>query len=352
MHPCKEQRKESPQRQVEMKAPEYPPDEAQRLESLRSLDVLDSEAEERFDRLTRLAKRLFGVPIALVSLVDEDRQWFKSRQGLDACETSRDISFCGHAILGEDLFIVPDAALDERFSDNPLVTDAPHIRFYAGCPLRHHDGSKLGTLCIIDRTPREISDEDYEVLKDLAEMAERELTATELATMDELTGISNRRGFTTLAQKGLNMCARHSIPVSLVYLDLNDFKQINDQFGHAEGDLALITFAEAMKNTFRDSDVIARLGGDEFVVLLTNTSREVATESIDRFRDSIAQYNREAGRGYDIKFSDGIVSLAGCQNSSIEMLLSRADTLMYQNKRDKKDSGESYVDDHRLMCAG
>jgi GAF domain-containing protein len=124
------------------------------METLRALKILDSGPEERFDRLTRLAKRMFGVSISLVSLVDSDRQWFKSSQGLDATETPRDISFCRHAILGDTVFAVPDTLKDDRFHDNPLVTDAPNIRFYAGCRLTIAYGSKLGTLCIIDHKPR------------------------------------------------------------------------------------------------------------------------------------------------------------------------------------------------------
>ena len=118
-----------------MLIPAQPPDEALRLQALRGLALLDTEAEERFDRITRTAVRLFGVPTALVSLVDDCRQWFKSKQGLGVTETSRDISFCGHAILGTVALVVPDALADPRFADNPLVTGPPHIRFYAGFPL-------------------------------------------------------------------------------------------------------------------------------------------------------------------------------------------------------------------------
>ena len=137
-----------------MKSPSAPQDEQIRLDTLHSFNILDTEHEERFDRLTRMAKRLFGVPIALVSLVDESRQWFKSCFGLSISETSRDISFCGHTILGNDMFIIPDTSLDERFADNPLVLNEPYIRFYAGYPLIAPNGSKLGTLCIIDTKPR------------------------------------------------------------------------------------------------------------------------------------------------------------------------------------------------------
>ena len=160
-----------------MLSPPLPANEAPRLQALRVRGLLDSPPEERFDRLTRMACRLFDVPIALVSLIDAERQWFKSRQGLDVCETARDISFCGHAILASDLFVVPDAAADARFADNPLVQGAPHIRFYAGCPLRHQNGSKLGTLCIVDSRPRTLGADDLTDLRYLAEMAERELAA-------------------------------------------------------------------------------------------------------------------------------------------------------------------------------
>ena len=202
-----------------MKKPDIPEDEEARLKALRSLNVLDTPSEERFDRLTRLAKRMFDVPIALVSLVDENRQWFKSCIGLDVSETPRDISFCGHAILDNKIFIISDTKKDERFSDNPLVLNEPYIRFYAGCPLRNLDGSRLGTLCIIDTQTRFLNDEDLDALKDLAELAEHELMALQLATLDDLTKISNRRGFIKLAQHGLDICARHDIPASLVFFD-------------------------------------------------------------------------------------------------------------------------------------
>ncbi len=130
-----------------MQTPDIPDYEPERLAALQRLNLLDTESESRFDRITRLAQRLFQVPIALVSLVDSDRQWFKSKQGLDACETGRDISFCGHAILGSGIFEIPDATQDTRFADNPLVTGAPDIRFYAGAPLQSADGFNIGTLC-------------------------------------------------------------------------------------------------------------------------------------------------------------------------------------------------------------
>ena len=221
-----------------MQAPEIPPDEIDRLQDLKSLDILDTPAEERFDRLTRIANRLFDVPIALVSLVDEDRQWFKSSFGLAARETPRDISFCGHAILEDGIFVVNDTATDKRFVDNPLVTHDPRIKFYAGCPLTSLNGYKIGTICLIDREAPRIYVEDRTLLKDLAAMVEREIELTQLAVNDELTGIPNRRGFNFLAEKSLNLCKRKQLPASVVYLFIEKFKKINDDHGHAEGDRA------------------------------------------------------------------------------------------------------------------
>ena len=154
------------------------PSEIDRLESLISCGLLDTPSEERFDRITRLAQRLFGVPIALVSLVDLDRQWFKSAQGLDACQTPRSQAFCAHTIKSDDVMVVEDACLDPRFRDNPLVTGEPKIRFYAGAPLVVRENIRLGTLCIIDTEPRTFGDDDREALADLSRIVVSEITLT------------------------------------------------------------------------------------------------------------------------------------------------------------------------------
>ena len=165
-----------------MQAPKNPDNEAHRIATLRELRILDTPPEERFDRITSAAQRLFDVPIALVSLVDENRQWFKSCYGLSAAETPRDISFCGHAILGADVLVIEDALQDPRFADNPLVTGDPNIRFYAGCPLRANSGDALGTLCIIDRKPHLFDQRHRRTLRDLGCWAEQELNLLDLQT--------------------------------------------------------------------------------------------------------------------------------------------------------------------------
>ncbi len=316
-----------------MLAPRQPDDEAARLKNLHSLKLLDTAPEERFDRLTRLARRLFDVPIALVSLVDANRQWFKSSAGLDASETSREISFCGHAILQDQILEICDAEQDERFHDNPLVTDKPGIRFYAGHPLGMEDGSKLGTLCLLDTKPRKLNDEERELLRDLARMAEQEMVAVQMASMDELTLLSNRRGFRMLAQHALNVCDRLSRPATLLFFDLNDFKPINDRYGHAEGDNALKTFADVLRIAFRESDVIGRLGGDEFVALLTGSSHVEIAAIMARLQEILDERNAMLQRGYDIRFSVGQIEYDPQRHQSIDMLLADADAAMYAQKQ-------------------
>ncbi len=158
-----------------MLEPSEPADEFERLSALCRLNLLDTPPDERFERITRTAQRLFGVPIALVTLVDSNRQWFKSRLGLEATETPRRMAFCAHAILDDAPFIIPDACADQRFFDNPLVTGEPRVRFYAGIPLHEAAGFRVGTLCLIDRAPRSFSNEDVAALRDLALWAETEL---------------------------------------------------------------------------------------------------------------------------------------------------------------------------------
>lgn len=311
--------------------------EQDRLQALHDLGILDTPPDERFDRLTRLASKLFDAPIALVSLVDSDRQWFKSRVGWELTETERAISFCARAILGNGVMVVPDASRDERFSDNPLVVGSPNIRFYAGCPVRAPDGSNLGTLCVIDREPRDIEDDDEEVLRDLAEMVETELRAVQLATVDDLTGLMNRRGFNAIAYHTLALCHRMEKPAALLMFDLNDFKEINDTRGHAEGDRALRRFAAHLSRSFRGSDVVARIGGDEFCVLLSGAKAEEAPNALAHLDENLSEDQREP----DLCYSVGVTPYDVEKHPSTSALLKDADERMYRDKAGKKNTGRA-----------
>jgi len=170
--------------------PPIPPDEPQRLAALERYDILDTPSEPAFDDLTLLAAHICETPIALVSFVDADRQWFKSRVGLDVAQTERDMAFCAHAIAGPGMLIVPDALEDERFANNPLVVDDPRIRFYAGAPLRVGGGSGLGTLCVIDRVPREFTPAQQEALEALSRQVVAQLELRrQVAEVKRLAGL-------------------------------------------------------------------------------------------------------------------------------------------------------------------
>jgi GAF domain-containing protein len=161
-----------------MQTPPIPPNENARIAALHALNILDTLPEERFDRLTRIAMRVFNVPYSTISMIDSQRQWFKSIQGLSLCQTTRDISFCAHAILYDEILYVENAIKDERFHDNPVVTGDPKIRFYAGCSLEVR-GLELGTFCVFDKKPRAFTAEDRQLLRDLAKLAEQELAISE-----------------------------------------------------------------------------------------------------------------------------------------------------------------------------
>ena len=157
-----------------------PTDDERRLQALREMLILDTPPEERFDRVVRFAAEEFDMPMVLVSLIDARRQWFKARVGIDACETNRDVSFCGHAIMQPQIMVVPDALADERFHDNPLVGGDPNIRFYAGAPLQLPTGQIVGTLCMIDRQPRQLDELDLAIFGSLRDLVVSELVSQEV----------------------------------------------------------------------------------------------------------------------------------------------------------------------------
>lgn len=174
-------------------------EEALRLEALEAQKITDTGADENFDRIVRLACAATETPVGLISLVEDERQWFKSHIGMEVRETPREHSFCAHSLGGEDLLVVEDATKDGRFADNPLVTCENGIRFYAGAPIRTREGFNLGTLCVIDHIPRTISARDQSLLRDMAQIVVNEMELRKRAGSDALTGLFNRRLFEEIA---------------------------------------------------------------------------------------------------------------------------------------------------------
>ena len=314
-----------------MKISEVSSSDLLQVDLSQSWNFFSSTPELRFERLTRLAKRLFDVPVAFVSLVQAPRFLFGAQED---CVLQRCLAFLAQSNICRDMLVVPDTVLDDRFQNHPLTIGQERVRFYAGCPIHVGNGDQLATLCLIDHRPRSLSTEEQILLRDLVNMAEQELLAMELATVDELTGLSNRRGFEAMAQHALSLCQRFDKPVALCYFDLDLFKQINDHYGHAEGDRALQDFSVLLTNNFRQSDIIARLGGDEFVALLPDTSAQNAEVALSFLERAVQQHNRLNERCYDLRYSAGFVAHSGT-DATISELMRRADTVMYTNKKQR-----------------
>jgi len=304
-----------------MLAPPTPSNETRRLETLRGLKLLDTPPEERFDRVTRLAKQIFSTPIALVSLVDADRQWFKSAQGLDAPETPRNVSFCGHAILDDKIMVVNDAAKDQRFCDNPLVCNDPNIRFYAGYPLSAPDGSRVGTLCVIDRVPREISREQAQLLRELGRMVEEELVDAVLATNDPVTSLSNRNGFLMVAEHLLSMCVRTEQPATMLLVHFQNLQEIDNEVGRDAGDAASVQLAHHLLSTFRNSDLVTRLASDLYGVLLAGSDLDGVEAVRRRFNDDVNDQNRNTDNHYEFHLDIDVIAFKPDRHKDAQGLL-------------------------------
>lgn len=192
-----------------MQEPAFPANEQLRIDTLRGLKIVDTPAEDRFDRLTEMAKRLFDVPIVLISIIDDDREWFKSAIGVDLSQVPRSISFCGHAILQNEIFIVNDTLQDDRFADNPFVIDQPEIRFYAGSPIAAANGQMIGALCIADDKPRSFPQQEQNLLNHLARLVEREINFPDLKILNKKLLQSERELLNTIAE--LRQAQSHSV---------------------------------------------------------------------------------------------------------------------------------------------
>ena len=315
-------------------------DERSRLAALHHYSILDTPPEPQFDRLVELAIRFFDLPMAMVSFVGEDRQWFKARHGTPMSEIPRRESFCAVAITRDGVMVIPDATLEEQFRTYPGVLGEPYIRFYAGAPLITPEGQKIGTFCVLGTEPREFTEKEQNLLGSFAEMAMAELKLRralqdlrEMAMTDTLTGLPNRVQF---RQQLAEACRRADLSgekVVVGLMDLDRFKLINDTFGHVEGDRLLVDVARRLKEATATGDVVARISGDEFVLLLTDVRSVEDTGLVTRrLEDSFAVPFMIEDQEVFVHWSLGL-SVYPDDARELDALLGHADAAMYRVKR-------------------
>lgn len=319
--------------------PDYPipADEEQRLRDLERHGVLDTPPDPHVDRIVRLASTVLGMPIALVSLVDHDRQWFLARHGLEVRQTPRQMAFCAHAIADDGVLVVPDALEDERFRDNPLVLEEPNVRFYAGAPLRSPEGHNLGTLCVIDRQPREFSPEQTSVLRSLAELVVRELELRRSTSLCPVTGLYNRATYFELCEREVERARREGLPLSLLNIDIDDFRQINNRWGHEAGDQVLRDLCRLCHSRLAEADLFGRVGDEEFSLLLVGRDSGEAMALAETIRADVAAMGGVFSHsGYQTHISGGLTALAPSDRGFVDLFY-RADEALYLAKGNGRD---------------
>lgn len=318
-----------------------PENESQRLDAVRSLRILDTEPELEFDALTRVAAHTFSSPIAVLAMMDADRLWFKSRLGLDVPQLDRKIAFCAHAIMRpREPLVVQDLKTDARFTDNPLVANPPNIRFYAGAPLVDEVGHALGTIAVIDAQPRAFDSAQRAALMDFSTLVmtalqgrQRALEMKRLATTDHLTGIANRAHFDMVLETEMGHALRTGEPVSVLYMDLDGFKEVNDSLGHAAGDDVLREVARRLAGQIRMGDVHARLGGDEFAVVMRQADQNAAAMLARRIAAALERpVTLPGGRMVQVGISVGMATSTAAARSAAA-LLEEADQSLYRTKK-------------------
>ena len=320
-----------------------PTNESQRLLAVRSYDILDTPPEVDFDTLTRVAIHALNAPAGVIGLMDSDRLWFKSQIGLGVPQLDRQIAFCAHAIMRPDeQLVVEDLLNDPRFERNPLVTQTPNLCFYAGSPLIDRQGYALGTIAVVDTQPRTFSDSQRAALRDLSTLV---ITALEnrqranllghLAMTDHLTGLANRTQFERTLNSEMGHARRTGEPFTVLYMDLDGFKRVNDTFGHAAGDEVLHEVARRMEDQVRTEDLLARIGGDEFGVFMRQNVKDSPELLANRIVETVsAPITLSTGDKTSVGISIGIATYTDAI-VSMAALLAMADQALYEVKRKK-----------------
>lgn len=321
-----------------------------KIASIHSLDLFYTPIEERFERITRLARRALQVPVAAISLLNSDKQWFKSTAGWGVSELPRAQSICQLTIEEPGLLTIPDTLADDRVASLAIVASSPRFRCYAGHPLVDEQGSPIGTFCVFDLKPRDFTPADRQTLLDLTGMAQRELLSDQLtsahaalssklgtarreALMDPLTHLWNRRGASVLLKGAFTVADQRGTPLTLALLDLDNFKRVNDSYGHQSGDEVLRRVASRLLSAVRTDDAICRIGGDEFLILMADTDATIGLRVAERIRHTITDTPLPTRDGaLPMSVSVGFTVRQPHDKATVETLLERADQALLESK--------------------
>ena len=340
--------------QLEKWLPPLPEHKRARLQEIKAVGMLTLGDQETFDNIAILAREIAAAPMAAISLIDEDMQWFLARQGLPPGEASHSVTFCAETVLTPELMVIEDTLKDSKYSQNPLVLGSPQVRFYAGVPLILPCGESLGTLCVLDVVPRGLSEPQKRALKTLGQSAVSEIEMRRrmlklkqevgrrriaeahilhLSMRDPLTGLPNRAALNERFDQQLKQAQRTGTQLALLFVDLDTFKAINDSLGHDAGDAALVEVAHRLSHVLRASDTVARLGGDEFVVLLPDVGDEANALRIGQKLVDALQAPASV-RGFNVHLAASVgVALFPAHGDSASELTHHADVAMYEAKQ-------------------
>ncbi|MGB1297789.1 MAG: sensor domain-containing diguanylate cyclase [Psychrobium sp.] len=324
--------------------------ELARLQEIESYEILDTLPEQEYDDIALLSAQICKTPMSTVAIVDESRKWHKAKYGLDKEYVPRDFAICSHTICDDKLLIVEDTHQHDVFKHIGIVNNPPYVRFYAGVPLINEAGHALGTLCVIDTKPNSLTQYQQQALQALARqtmallelrkalaisqhlekrVSEQNRQLQALSQTDELTKLFNRRVLDRELSRELKRSKRYGGEFSLLMMDVDNFKQLNDSQGHAVGDLALVEIANLLKQESRDTDFCIRFGGDEFMLLMSNTSAEQAKDIAHRICQSVESKGKVLS---DLTLSIGIAHVAEFDLTECE-ILKLADQGLYLAKR-------------------
>lgn len=348
--------------------------EEQRQHELHALCILDTEPEAQFDELVELAAAICGTPVSTFTLIDTDRQWVKATKGDFPKEIPREAAFCNYMVESDAELLVEDATQDDRFRDKTLVTGVPGVRFYAGVPVRSASGLPLGGLCVVDTQPRKISPQQQSALAVLArqvgarlellrqrraaeaavaelqryqiELEEANARLRQMSLSDALTGLANRRAFEDRLASEFRSAKAGALPLALLMIDVDDFKRVNDLFGHGYGDVVLQRVAMAIARSTRMLDLAVRYGGEEFAVLMPAATTAGAVAVAQRIRREL---QLEDWDSWPVTVSVGI-GVYRSQMGDSAALTSSADLALYEAKSSGKD--RFALDDFALNQCG